>query len=646
MNSIKLIVCFFLLLSGIVNVQAQDKQWHPIGEMSQEEYSWGSHLVEYNGKLVILDRRPHIPEIEFGFWSENSWEYQTSSAVGDSNFKNKAIEIGNFKGTSTLFAYKTVNGYDSSDGWSYFHFNGITWEKLYGHESFPDYILGSISLAKKEGVSYSVLIDTSKSWISGNIYISTKINSLTKIFDFPTYAPPKLRLIDNSLYFISDYMDFDSKVRSEFPVLLWNGNGEYEIVGKNELGCLPRNLIKFNGQLIAAGDNYLKEEGGTIYRLVDSTWEAFGHKDFNRITQILTYKDDIIARVGSPGFDKSNEIWRYNNLTGWSLIDAPNNRFGNEMVIIKDEVFIEFEKLVNPNGDTLYNIASLPLLNDVNLNPTANPDSYDVGNGTLKSLKVTANDTDMNQDYLLVSIISQPSNGTATVNSLDEIEFRADRTFTGTEEFEYRICDRGGLCDSTTVTLTVIEENSAPITVMDTVRLARLNETYQIDVLANDQDAEEDDLVLTTVSSPNFGDIEIINAGNLLSFNSGNSFWDVQRIEYTVCDEFNACSNEQLTLILDSTFVGIEGKGNSQIIEARIYPNPANQELNVIWEGEKDNNLNIAIYNALGNLVVFEPFNNNDQKINISHLPNGLYQVKLQEESKGTIATEKIIIIN
>ncbi|MFT6850170.1 MAG: hypothetical protein ACJATA_000979 [Sphingobacteriales bacterium] len=120
-------------------------------------------------------------------------------------------------------------------------------------------------------------------------------------------------------------------------------------------------------------------------------------------------------------------------------------------------------------------------------------------------------------------------------------------------------------------------------------------------------------------------------------------FTHIRDVPYTYCALVFKCETCPVSLgtLKKATDIG-------QIKEEaifQIYPNPANQELNVNWKGEKDNNLNIAIYNALGNLALFEALNNNFQKTNISHLPSGLYQIKLQDADEMTVASEKIIII-
>lgn len=60
----------------------------------------------------------------------------------------------------------------------------------------------------------------------------------------------------------------------------------------------------------------------------------------------------------------------------------------------------------------------------------------------------------------------------------------------------------------------------------------------------------------------------------------------------------------------------------------KIFPNPANSELNISANGFKINN--VEIYNASGKLIVHKNFDAGSQKIDVSQLSNGLYILKIK----------------
>lgn len=79
---------------------------------------------------------------------------------------------------------------------------------------------------------------------------------------------------------------------------------------------------------------------------------------------------------------------------------------------------------------------------------------------TAVTVDVTANDDGDNIDPTTVSTLGllQPSNGTTSVNSMTgEITYTPNSGFTGSDIFEYQVCDTGGTpCDTATVTITIL----------------------------------------------------------------------------------------------------------------------------------------------------------------------------------------------
>jgi len=72
-----------------------------------------------------------------------------------------------------------------------------------------------------------------------------------------------------------------------------------------------------------------------------------------------------------------------------------------------------------------------------------------------------------------------------------------------------------------------------------------------------------------------------------------------------------------------------------------FYPNPASENLNIIWEG-KQQNMELEIYDITGRIVLNQQIENN-ASISINHINKGLYFVKLSDNIK-TIYTEKIVL--
>jgi Ca2+-binding RTX toxin-like protein len=81
-----------------------------------------------------------------------------------------------------------------------------------------------------------------------------------------------------------------------------------------------------------------------------------------------------------------------------------------------------------------------------NAKPVAVDDTFNVDAGTVTSLDVLDNDTDVENDKpFSITALRQPSNGTVTLNSVTgEIEYEPNSGFTGTDTFRYKTRDAEG----------------------------------------------------------------------------------------------------------------------------------------------------------------------------------------------------------
>ncbi|MBN1137695.1 MAG: tandem-95 repeat protein [Anaerolineae bacterium] len=89
--------------------------------------------------------------------------------------------------------------------------------------------------------------------------------------------------------------------------------------------------------------------------------------------------------------------------------------------------------------------------------PTANPDEIHVQINTQAAFNPVANDTDPDSilDPCAVMLITQPTNGAATLDASCRTIYTPLVGFTGTDSFNYQICDDTGLCANSTITLIV-----------------------------------------------------------------------------------------------------------------------------------------------------------------------------------------------
>jgi Bacterial cadherin-like domain len=188
---------------------------------------------------------------------------------------------------------------------------------------------------------------------------------------------------------------------------------------------------------------------------------------------------------------------------------------------------------------------------DVPINdpPVANPDSATTDEDMPVSVDVAANDTDANDnlDLASVSIVTAPTNGTATPNGSGSVDYQPNPDFFGTDSFTYEICDTGldtdgstdgdDLCASASVSITVNPVNDAPVAVDDNYTVDE-NSTLSIaapGVLGNDMDVEHDTLSAAPVSGSSSGTL-VLNSDGSFTYQPDLNFFGTDTFTYQASD--------------------------------------------------------------------------------------------------------------
>jgi pimeloyl-ACP methyl ester carboxylesterase len=191
-------------------------------------------------------------------------------------------------------------------------------------------------------------------------------------------------------------------------------------------------------------------------------------------------------------------------------------------------------------------------LSVVNNAPHAVPDSYSL-HGILQhggDFPVTINDSDPDHDPIHVVSVTQASNGVFTYHFLhDSFTYEPRAGFAGTDSVSYTICDSLGLCDSTTITLIVV--NHPPVANRDDFTI-QANETLFANspggVLKNDSDPDHDPFSVSGYAqSPHGHVISLLNDGSLI-YKPNQGFVGQDSFNYTVCDYLGACANGMVVI--------------------------------------------------------------------------------------------------
>jgi hypothetical protein len=114
-----------------------------------------------------------------------------------------------------------------------------------------------------------------------------------------------------------------------------------------------------------------------------------------------------------------------------------------------------------------------------------------------------ANDSDVEDPVsaLTADVVSEPENGTLTLESDGAFEYDPDQNYSGTDTFEYSATDTGGAADTAEVQITVTAEEDAPtISAISDTTIEEDGTTGPIDFTVDDAETAPEDLSVTASS--------------------------------------------------------------------------------------------------------------------------------------------------
>lgn len=163
----------------------------------------------------------------------------------------------------------------------------------------------------------------------------------------------------------------------------------------------------------------------------------------------------------------------------------------------------------------LGDVATVNLTVNPTVAPTPGADAYSTERGSVLTVSaaegVLANDSDPDgSGDLTVSLFSGPRNGTLQLNDDGSFIYTPRFGFHGTDSFIYLVTDEDGEISSQVVTLTVANNNAAPVAGADSYEVDRngsLVVTPADGVLRNDSDPDGDSLTVLLAGPPAHGSL-------------------------------------------------------------------------------------------------------------------------------------------
>lgn len=243
------------------------------------------------------------------------------------------------------------------------------------------------------------------------------------------------------------------------------------------------------------------------------------------------------------------ELANLSNLT--SLVLSGNELTGAGCVARSEAKLISFLEFIDP----LWTISCKP--------PVAQSDWGVTYQYAPIVINVLENDLNLIDDVVSVSIVTAPSFGTATVGANNLISYVPAAVFSPYDNFVYAVDNGIAGRDTATVTLSFVASNNVPVANNDSIQ-TKQDTAVRINVLANDTDADEDELSVTDISQPASNGMTAVGADSQITYTPNAQFTGDDSFEYTISDSSgaSAIATVRVNVIADNVVPGI-GVGRS-----------------------------------------------------------------------------------
>ena len=200
---------------------------------------------------------------------------------------------------------------------------------------------------------------------------------------------------------------------------------------------------------------------------------------------------------------------------------------------------ILYPKLIAANA--CYFVSNLIHVNVCGLAPVAVNDIANTSLNEPASGNVLTNDTDPGSLVLKVNVtpITDPTNGTVTLDTLGNFVYTPNTEFTGNDSFCYEVCNPLLKCDTACVDITVVPVpspfNDAPIANEDNAQTTS-GVPVTIVALANDLEPDGDPLSNPQIlANPTHG-TAVVNLDGTITYSPTPGFVGMDTLTYKVCD--------------------------------------------------------------------------------------------------------------
>ena len=287
-----------------------------------------------------------------------------------------------------------------------------------------------------------------------------------------------------SFDFTSAFSDVDGDSLNKIQITSLPTNGVLKLGEANVSINQEINTSEIDTLIFIPEDNF---QGSVSF-----SWKGFDGREYSESTATVTLtinpvNDLPVANDDTYSVDEDNTL-TVDAATGVLANDSDDDgddlsvslstNVSNGTLTLNSDGSFEYTPNANFNGSDSFtyevsdsnggtDTATVTLtINPVNDLPIANDDTYTLDEDTTLTIEavdaVLANDSDIDGDSLSVSLDTNVSNGTLTLNNNGSFDYTPNANFNGTDSFTYEVSDGNGGTDIGTVNLTINPTQTEP----------------------------------------------------------------------------------------------------------------------------------------------------------------------------------------
>lgn len=373
-----------------------------------------------------------------------------------------------------------------------------------------------------------IIIDNWYSSINNQIE-SILLSDGTSVTINPTVDPINETINEDNTLTLNVLEDYNGQL--SIGSIIQGANGTVTIDENNELVYTPNS--NYNGT-----DSFtytlVDNDGANITKTVNLTVNSINDAPTATLTSAkVNENNSIVLNVLANASDVDGDnlsISEYTQATNGiitlnelnQLVYTPNSNYSGTDSFTYT--------ISDGNGGTVTQTVNLT----VNNIPTAMLTSATLDEDHFVTLDVIANASDSDGDILSVSEYTQTTNGTISLNELNQLVYTPNTNYFGMDSFTYTISDGNGGTVTQTVNLTINSVNDVPTATLASATVEE-NSSIVIDVLASASDIENDTLTIDSYTQAGNGTITL-NAENELVYTPNVNYSGTDSFTYTISD--------------------------------------------------------------------------------------------------------------